>query len=389
MSIKQLAVLGGDREFESPIPVGQLYFPSWKRYKEATSLIFERQYYTNQGPLVSELENRLKDFLQVEHVVCVTNATIGLMIAADALELTGKVIVPSFTFLASPLSISWCGLDPVFCDVDPDCYHPKLEQIEAVMSHEVCAFLGVNLWGGASDVNLINSWAASNNIITYWDSAQAFGCEVDGRKIGGFGALEVFSLHATKIVSAGEGGCITTNNEELADKLRNIRSSYGAGKPTLVKKTANGRMSEFQAAIALMSLEDYHSNRLHNICIRDVYSENLKNIPGLDLLPILGVSDSNYQSVVVKIDPRSFGVTRDSLVSVLHAENVFARRYFTPGSHKLPQYAQGSIAHLPATDFLNQCLVTLPIGSRVSIEDAKTICEIMQKVHDCRDLIPR
>ena len=107
MSCPELAVLGGTPLFEKPVPVGQLYFPEWEKYEAAMRGIFQRQYYTNQGPLAQELEQRLQERLQVRHVICVVNATIGLMMAADALGLRGKVIVPAYTFIATAQSLSW------------------------------------------------------------------------------------------------------------------------------------------------------------------------------------------------------------------------------------------------------------------------------------------
>jgi dTDP-4-amino-4,6-dideoxygalactose transaminase len=110
MKNHEFALLGGAAAFERMLPVGQLYFPSWDRYKTAMRGIFERRYYTNQGPLVQQLEERLQDYLGVKHAICVTNATIGLMMAAEALDLTGKVVLPSFTFIASAQSLSWTGI---------------------------------------------------------------------------------------------------------------------------------------------------------------------------------------------------------------------------------------------------------------------------------------
>ena len=114
-----LAVLGGAPALAKPLPVGQLHFPAWSAYETAMRELFERQYYTNHGPLVQRFEAALRERLSVRHVVCVTNATIGLMMAVDALDLSGKVIVPAFTFIATVQAMSWAGLEPVFCDVDP------------------------------------------------------------------------------------------------------------------------------------------------------------------------------------------------------------------------------------------------------------------------------
>ncbi len=187
------------------LPVGQLYFPDWDRYQTAMRGIFDRRYYTNHGPLVERLEGMLQEFLDVKHAICVTNATIGLMMAAEALDLSGKVLMPSFTFIASAQSLSWAGITPVFCDVNRRTHQIDIDKIERLLDDEVSGIMGVNLWGGACDPLSLERFSRSHNLRLYFDSAHAFGCEVGDRKIGGFGELEVFSFHATKILNATTG----------------------------------------------------------------------------------------------------------------------------------------------------------------------------------------
>src|SRR5579863_7043144 len=118
-SERTLAALGGEPAFATPLPVGQLYFPSWERYERAMKGIFERGWYTNHGPLAQEFEERLARFFGVKHAIVVTNATVGLLMALKCLDLEGKVVVPGFTFIASAQAVTWAGLEVEFCDVDP------------------------------------------------------------------------------------------------------------------------------------------------------------------------------------------------------------------------------------------------------------------------------
>lgn len=384
MNKPNLAILGGRAAFAQSIPVGQLYFPSWERYEKAMREIFERQYYTNHGPLVQKLENSLQEFLGVKHVTCVTNATIGLMMAADALALTGKVILPSFTFIASAQSLSWAGIEPVFCDVEPHTHQMDIVQLDALMDDDVSAIMGVNLWGGACNLGALELFAKKHNIKLYFDSAHAFGCEVSGGKIANFGSLEVFSFHATKILSGTEGGCVCTNDDELAARLRNIRSSYGAGKPVPVLRTSNGRMSEAQAAIALMSLEDFSENRQNNEMLFNFYQKHLNKIPGISLIKPAGVTVSNYQYVVCEIDENKFGLPRDQLISVLKAENVIARKYFFPGVHHTVGYENNKI-NLPVTDQLCSTCIQLPIGAMVDEGKVGKICDLLSQIQEMAD----
>src|SRR5271169_2927810 len=155
MKTTNFALFGAKPAFEQPLPIGQLYFPSWERYEAAFRGIFERQYYNNNGPLHEELEDKLQKFLGVKHAICVSNATFGLMMVADAMGLSGKVILPAFTFIASAQSLTQAGLEPVFCDVNLETHQIDLDQVNALIDKDVSAIMGVNLWGGACNPNAL------------------------------------------------------------------------------------------------------------------------------------------------------------------------------------------------------------------------------------------
>jgi dTDP-4-amino-4,6-dideoxygalactose transaminase len=378
------ALFGASPAFDKPLPFGQLYFPSWERYEAAFLGIFERHYYNNNGPLHDELEEKLQQFMGVKHAICVTNATLGLMMVADAMRLSGKVILPSFSFAASAQSLTWAGLEPVFCDIDLETHQIALDQISALIDKDVSAIMGVNLWGGSCNPKALSELAASKGVQLYFDSAHAFGCTVDGVSIGNFGGAEVFSFHATNILSATEGGCICTNDDDLAGRLRSIRPSYGADEPVSIVKVANARMSEAQAAIALMNLEDFSENQKHNEILYRLYEAQLDAIPGLHLVRPTGVSFSNYQHLVCRVDEREFGLPRDLLIDLLKAENVDVRRYFYPGLHRSIPYAQELPQYLdalPNTDSLCASCIQLPIGALVSAQCAERICNILIRAH--------
>jgi len=386
----QFGLWGAKPRFDRVIPVGQLYFPSPERYEAAFRAIFDRRYYTNQGPLTETFEEKLQNFLGVRNVVVVSNATIGLLMLPDAMGLSGKVILPAFTFVASAQSLSMAGIEPVFCDINRDTHQIDLKQIQSLIDEDVSAIMGINLWGGSCDPLQLSEIAKKNDVQLYFDSAQAFGCETGGEKIGGFGRAEVFSFHATKILSTTEGGCICTNDDELAERLRNIRSSYGTRRFVSVDKTSNGRMSEAQAAIGLMSLEDFSMNRNNNESLCRLYESGLSAVPGLRVIEPACVSRSNYQYLVCQVREEEFGLSRDLLVKLLRAENVAARRYFHPGLHRtipysqeLPQY----LDRLPITDQVCQSCLQLPVGQLVSKDTVELICDIVSRAHRAADSI--
>ena len=383
--LRNFAALGGEPLFPRPLPVGQLYFPSWERYERAMRGIFEREYYTNHGPLIAELEQRLAAFLGVRHAVCVTNASIGLMISVLALELKGKVIVPAFASIATAQSLSWAGLEPVFCGVDPDrgCMTPQL--VEPLIDRGVSGILAVNPWGGCSDAPALERLAQRHGLRLYFDSAHAFGCRSDGRMLGGFGSLEVFSFHASDILSAADGGCISTNDDLIAARLRSMRSSYGIGTPAPVPVTCNGRFSEAQAALALLSFEDFPANRERNKALFQAYRAGVGAIPGLTVVEPRGVELSNHEHLACRVDESRFGLSRDDLARLLQAENVQAARPFYPGSHRLAPYDALFPKHesaLPNTDALAGSLMQLPLGAMVDEADVRAICSLLGAAHE-------
>jgi dTDP-4-amino-4,6-dideoxygalactose transaminase len=383
MTLSSFAQFGAQPLFDKPLPIGQLYFPSWQRYEAACRGIFERQYYNNNGPLLGEFEDKLRLFLKVKHAICVANATLGLMMAADAMQLTGKVIVPAFTFIASVQAISWAGLEPVFCDIHPETHQIDIAKIEALIDPDVSAIMGVNLWGGSCLPKELVELAKAHGLKLYFDSAHAFGSTVDGVPIGKFGDAEVFSFHATKVLNAMEGGCICTSDDELAARLRSIRPSYGAETPVSIVRVANARMSEAQAAVGLMSLEDFPANQKNNAALFGLYQAQIASVPGLRLLAPSGVSFSNYQYAVCMVDEGEFGISRDLLIKLLKAENIVARRYFYPGAHRSVPYGQEFpqfLESLPNTDAVCTSVIQLPIGTLVASSGIEKVCQLLHRI---------
>ena len=384
----QFAVLGGAPEFATELHVGQLYFPKWEQYETAMRGIIDRRYYTNHGPLIRELEARLEEFFQVGNVVTVTNATIGLYLVCLALGLEGKVIMPSFTFVATAQAALLAGLDAVFCEVDPHSHQMTPATAEKALEERVSAVCPVNLWGGSADVPALDDWARSHNLDLFFDSAHGFGVERMEGKLGRFGRAEVFSFHATKVMTATEGGCVCTDDDDLAERIRNMRSNYGIRRSMPVSLTVNARMSEAQAAIALASLEGIDGRIANNRMIFETYRSALDSVPGVRLVQPSNVTRSNHQCVVIEIKEDLFGLPRDVLWSVLRAEGVRARRYFKPGVHRsipfntlYPKYLEV----LPITDALCDTVLQLPIGALVTTEDAERIGGLIRDVHAYAD----
>jgi dTDP-4-amino-4,6-dideoxygalactose transaminase len=199
--------------------------------------------------------------------------------------------------------------------------------------------------------------------------------------VGGFGDAEVFSFHATKFINSFEGGAVVTNDDALAGRVRLMKNFGFAGYDEVTELGTNGKMSEVAAAMGLTSLESMEEIIAVNRRNHEQYSLSLKRIPGVMLLQHDDPNaSSNYQYIVLEIDETLAGVSRDVLCRVLQAENVFARRYFYPGCHRLEPYRSlyphaGEL--LPHTENLSEKVLVLPTGTTVQPTDIARICGLI------------
>ena len=223
-SLTDLAIFGGEPAFNEILHVGRPNIGDRKKLIARLNAILDRRWLTNNGPVVQEFEERLAEFLGVRHVITVVNATIGLELVIRALKLTGEVIVPAFTFVATAHALQWQEITPVFSDIDPATHNLDPACIERMLTPRTTGIIGVHVWGRPCDIEALEAIARKHNLALLFDAAHAFGVSHRGRMIGQFGQAEVFSFHATKFFNTFEGGAIATNNDDLAEKLRLMRN---------------------------------------------------------------------------------------------------------------------------------------------------------------------
>jgi len=379
--IEDLSIFGGPQTFGELLHVGRPNIGNRERFLARINDMFDRRWLTNNGPLVLELEQNLAGFLGVKHCIAVCNATVALEIATRALGLHGEVIVPSFTFIATAHALQWQEITPVFCDVDPLTHNIDPAKVENLITPRTTGILGVHVWGRACDVEKLSAIAQKHQLKLMFDAAHAFGATHQGRMIGGFGDAEVFSFHATKFFNTFEGGAITTNSDELAEKIRSMRNFGFAGLDLVIDIGTNGKMSEVSAAMGLTSLESLREFIEINQRNYGVYSRGIADIPGIQLTAYDEEEKNNYQYVVIELDEKVTGISRDLLAKILHAENVLVRRYFYPGCHQMEPYHSyfpNAGLVLPETEKLTLKVLQLPTGTAVGEEEINQICEIIR-----------
>ena len=363
-----------------PLYVGRPNIGNRKIFDELVDGIFERKWFTNSGEIVREFERKLANHLQVKHCIPVCNATVGLQLACHALELTGEVILPAFTFVASAHAVSWSNLKPVFADVDRETHCLCPESVRKLVNARTSAILGVHLWGNPCEIDQLQAIADERKIKLFFDAAQAFHCEYQGTPIGNFGNCEVFSFHATKFFNTFEGGAVATNDDALAKKIRQLKNFGFAEKHQVACIGTNAKMSEIHAAMGISmfpSIDELAKTNRRNF---EAYQSILSGVPGLRLYPRDATEHSNWQYVVLEIEEQQFGCSRDDVFAELNRNNVFAKRYFNPGCHNLPPYRTEFLAsgrRLPNTDHLCQRVLCLPTGSAVSQNELKDVCDIV------------
>lgn len=375
--IKELAIFGGKPCFKNKLYVGLPNIGNRKHFLKRVNDILDRKWLTNNGYYVQEFENLIAKRLKVNHCIAVCNATTGLEIVARALDLEGEVIIPSFTFIATAHALQWLGIRPIFCDVDPITHNIDPLQIEKIATSKTTGILGVHLWGRPCDIDGLTDIARKLNLKILFDAAHAFDCSYKGRMIGNFGNAEIFSFHATKYFNTFEGGLIATNDHKLADKIRLMKNFGFSGDVLLLG--VNGKMSEISAAMGLTGLEKIEEFKSDNFRNYKYYQKELSGIIGVCLMKYDEAEQHNYQYIVLEIDDKLTGLTRDKIMNILWAENVLAKRYFhQPCHHAEPYRASYSGPHLPVVEQLSKSLLILPTGVSVRKTHIENICQIIR-----------
>lgn len=357
--------------------------PSFDSFCEQAKEIWDSGVLTNNGPKVQELERALTQYLKVSNTSVFCNGTIGLLCAIKALDLSGEVITTPFTFPATPHVLSWQGIKPVFCDIEEDTFNLDPQKIEALISSETTAILGVHVFGNPCHIVEIDEIAKKYGLKVIYDAAHAFGVEVSGRGIGSFGDITMFSFHATKLFHTLEGGGLTFDNALLEEKIYSIRN-FGIENEDLVSMVGiNGKVNELQAIMGLLNLPDIDAKIIERKHLFDKYQDNLDGINGISLhMPVEGIRP-NYQYCVIRVDHELFGMSRDDLYEEMKQYNIFTRKYFYPPCYQYTHYREEK-AKFPVTEKVSSEVLCLPIYNGLDSVLVKNVCDIIKELSMAR-----
>jgi len=388
-----LAIFGGKPAFHEKLHVGAPNIGKREDFLRRVNQILDSRWFTNNGDYVQEFERKISEITGSKHCIATCNGTIALELAIRALGMSGQVIIPSMTFIATAHALCWQGITPIFCDIETDgfCLDPK--RIEELITPSTTGIIGVHLFGHPCDVDGLAAVAEHHNLRILYDASHAFGCSKGRKMVGGFGNAEVFSFHATKFVNAFEGGAVVTNDDELAQKIRLMKNFGFAGYDEVIYIGTNGKMSEISAAMGLTNLESIDEIIDHNYQNYKEYQGELKDIAGIRLIPYDQSEKCNYQYIVIEVDEKDFQLKRDELMQILWAENVMARRYFYPGCHGMEPYKAvfpNAELSLPRTEELCKRVLCLPTGSVINSDHISCISQLIRTIMSHNDwLTPR
>lgn len=380
------AVLGGEPAFSERLPLVRPTLEDVPGLASRLEAVLSSGILTN-GPTVRQLEEAVRERLGVAHVVAVSSCTAGLMLSYQALGVGpgARVVLPSFTFAASAHAVAWTGADVDFCEVTEERCSLDVADLEQRLDADgppVGAISATHVYGHPAEVEAVEALAAAHGAAVVYDAAHALGSARAGRPIGGFGAVEVFSLSPTKVVVAGEGGLVTTDDAALADAVRLGRDYGNPGDYDCRFPGLNARMSELHAAIALSSLAavDEHVDR--RIELVALFAEAVGGVAGVRIVQPAAGDRSTFKDLTLLLG-EDFGLTASELQQALVAEGIDSRRYYAPPIHRQAAYADGWPARrpLPITDHLSASVLSPPLWSHSSDEQVARVAGAIERLH--------
>jgi dTDP-4-amino-4,6-dideoxygalactose transaminase len=383
------AIAGGRPLFESLLPIVQPELPAEARQGGAAArfqAILDSGILTN-NKRVQAFERKAAETLGVAECVAVSCCTSGLMLVLRCLGLSGEVILPSFTFFASGHAVLWNGMEPVLVDCDPETFLIDPQEVRKAITPRTAAIMAVHTFGNPAPVEELEQIAKEHGLALLVDAAHGFGTRIDGHGMGGGGSAEVFSLSPTKLLVAGEGGLIATNDVELAAKLRVARNYGDDGAYDCQVLGLNARMTEIQAELALMGLEDLAVRVARRNELAALYERLLSGQPGLSFQKIRAGATPSRKDFGIVIDESEFGISRDQLYEALMLDNVQTKKYFFPPLHRQKLYKdcrRGSMVH---TDAVTSRILNFPIYSSLSNEMVEAVVERILLIREA--LAPR
>ncbi|WP_027394467.1 DegT/DnrJ/EryC1/StrS family aminotransferase [Aquimarina latercula] len=352
------------------INVTKPFLPPLEEYNNYVNDIWGRNWLTNNGPLVNKLESALKDYLELENLLFVTNGTIALQLAIKALDLKGEIITTPFSYVATTSSIVWESCKPIFVDIIPDTYNIDPGKIERAITPNTSAILATHVFGNPCDIEAIEEVAKRNDLKVIYDAAHCFGTKYKGKSVFEYGDISVTSFHATKLFHTTEGGAIMTRSKDLNKKLTYLRNFGHDGPEKFNGVGINAKNSEFHAAMGLCNL-NYVDDILRSRKEQSEYYDKVLSGLGYKKMTLEKDSDFNYAYYPLLFPNEELLL---ECIKALNKNLIYPRRYFYPSLNKL-EYVDK--IKLSRSEDISERILCLPLYYELTKDEIDMIGDII------------
>lgn len=364
------------------ITVTSPLLPDLEEFHTLMKDIWNRKWLTNNGHYHQELEDALCGYLKVPYVSLFTNGTLPLIVALQALRITGEVITTPYSFVATTHSLWWNGIKPVFVDIDPDTCNIDPDKIEAAITPRTTAIMPVHAYGKPCNTMRIKEIADKYGLKVIYDAAHAFGVEINNKSILEAGDMSTLSFHATKVYNTIEGGALICKDEKTKKRIDYLKNFGFAGEATIVAPGINGKMDEVRAAYGLLNLKQVDASIVIRERVANQYKAALKTVEGISFMEEMQGVRHNYSYFPVFVDEKKYGMTRDELYFKMKEQNILSRRYFYPLISEFSTYRGLESAkqeNLPVATKIANSVICLPIHHGLIEEDVERILKFIIK----------
>lgn len=355
--------------------VNKPFLPPVEEYIDLLKGIWQRNWLTNNGPLVNKLELGLKEYLRVPHLLFLNNGTIALQIAIRSLGLQGEIITTPFSYVATTSSIVWEGCKPVFTDIDPQTLNIDPAKIENAITERTTGIIATHVFGNPCDVSRIEAVAKKYKIKVIYDGAHAFGTKLDDRSIFEYGDVTTASFHATKLFHTIEGGAVICRDPAVLKDMA-YRRNFGHEAPEEFACVGiNGKNSEFHAAMGLLNLQYidqiltqrersylYYNDKLRNLRVQRI-SISPGAIYNYSYYPVIFEDENSLLKAVVELNKNA----------------IFPRRYFKPSLNELNYVERCSV---PISEDISKRILCLPLYYGITDAEIEFCCRILLRAQN-------
>ena len=352
--------------------------PPMEEYIAEIRDIWQSRWLTNMGAKHQDLQAALRDFFGAAQVELLTNGHMALELSLQALNLSGEVITTPFTFASTTHAIVRNGLEPVFCDIDPNDYTMDVTKIEPLITERTSAIMPVHVYGNVCRVEEIERIARRYGLKVIYDAAHSFGVRYRGKSTAVFGDVACFSFHATKVFHTIEGGAACFRDEELGKRLYRLKN-FGIRDAECVDGVgSNAKMNEFCAAMGLCNLRHVNDDIARRKAVAERYRERLEEVCGIQLNPVQENVTPNYAYFPLVFHEREFGRTRNEVFDALQRADIYSRKYFYPLTNTFECFhGKYDVEQTPVARHIANRVLTLPIYPELEEAEVDRICDVI------------